>query len=160
MSFENNIFAPCKGTCSAKNMHLEYKKANVMHLVVQKKWFKTQPEWVNAYLSTLFHRSPRCFLNYQPYNFLSHGDCSHFLMFAFYTKPPLASPCAIHCHCKKVSVTPIVEWKPIIINRPISNFTQRVCKACTLYMQSRGTLLKKLAPSDYICNLISLVPKR
>lgn len=45
----------------------------------------------------------------------------------------------------------------IIVNGPVSNFTQRVCKASTLYMQSRGALLKELVASDYFCNLISLV---
>lgn len=45
----------------------------------------------------------------------------------------------------------------IIVNRPVHNFTQRVCKASTLYMQSRGVVLKELVASDYICNLISLV---
>lgn len=103
---------------------------------------------------------PRCNLDYSPVeNHSSQDGCIRVSMSLFYT-PSASSRFTVSC-CSlslwKGVCDSTSRAEPIIVNRPISNFTQRVSKASTLYMQSRGTLLKKLAPSDYICNLISLV---
>lgn len=101
-------------------------------------------EWVNFPFTKWWQPVPKSY-SYILYIFLSLPSLCHLAPFTLQVKGVFDSSTGA---------------EPIIVNRPVSNFTQRVCKVSTLYMQSRGAPLKKLVPSDYICNLISLVPLR
>lgn len=110
---------------------------------------------LNTVMAVNFYRSCHSFFDHS----LVQNDvvCNNVFMSIFYPRFTFfrCHPLSWKSVCDSTS-----RAEPIIVNRPISNFTLRVYKASTLYMQSRSTPLKKLAPSDYICNLISLVTQR